>query len=143
MISNHPFGKYEIWKLHTKYHKDLYPIVKWHGIYFDQKIYLYSGSLTPHHWHLQYVTYSGNKHNVQKYPTTATFISLLLDYTDCMITLCWFQQIKQVTTLSSFVKITITNAFWMNWDLPLLLGIPLILEPILHRMKFFKIIFLF
>jgi hypothetical protein len=28
----------------------------------------------------------------------------------------------------------------MNWDLPLLLGIPLILEPISQRMKFFKII---
>jgi hypothetical protein len=26
----------------------------------------------------------------------------------------------------------------MNWDLPLLLGIPLIPEPILQRMKFFK-----
>ena len=27
-----------------------------------------------------------------------------MNYVDCMITLCWFQQIKQVTTLSSFVK---------------------------------------
>jgi hypothetical protein len=28
-----------------------------------------------------------------------------------MITLCWFQQIKQVTSLSSVVKITIMDAF--------------------------------
>jgi hypothetical protein len=35
--------------------------------------------------------------------------------------------LKQVATLSSFVTIAILNAFSMAWDLPLLLGIPLIL----------------
>jgi hypothetical protein len=54
MLSNHPFDKYEIWELHTciKYLKDLYPVIEWHDIYFDQRIYMYNGSLTQHHWHL-------------------------------------------------------------------------------------------
>jgi hypothetical protein len=50
-----------------------------------------------------------------------------------MITLCWFQNIKQVTTLSSFVKITIMNVFEMKWDLPLLLRIPLTKDEILQN----------
>jgi hypothetical protein len=49
-----------------------------------------------------------------------------------MKTLCRFQQIKQVTTLSSFVNITIMNVFSTNLDIFLLLGISFLLEAILY-----------
>jgi hypothetical protein len=56
-----------------------------------------------------------------------------MNYADHINTLCWFQQIKKVTTLYYFVRSTTIDVFEVNWDLPLRLGIPHILEAILQK----------
>jgi hypothetical protein len=63
---------------------------------------------------------------------------------DCMIILCWFQQIKQVKTLSSFVKKYMHYEWLLNeLGFTSAFGNPTYTRTNLTnlRMKFFKIIF--
>jgi hypothetical protein len=57
-----------------------------------------------------------------------------------MRNLFWFQLIKLVTTLSLFVRLTITTVSKMNLVLILLLATPLTLQLLSQMMKFLKII---